>query len=54
MLLDAGGDGEDVGVEDDVLWRKADLFRQKAIAALNGTDLDGRTLKVNIAKERSR
>ena len=27
---------------------------QKAIAALNGTDLDGRTLKVNIAKERSR
>jgi hypothetical protein len=24
MLLDAGGDGEDIGIEDDVLGRKAD------------------------------
>ena len=26
VLLDAGGDGEDVGVEDDVLGREADLL----------------------------
>jgi hypothetical protein len=25
VLLDAGGDGEDVGIEDDVLGREADL-----------------------------
>ena len=28
VLLDAGGDGEDVRVEDDVLGREADLLRR--------------------------
>jgi hypothetical protein len=30
VLLDAGGDGEDVGVEDDVFRREADLFGEQA------------------------
>ena len=29
VLLDAGGDGEHVGVEDDVFGREADLFGQQ-------------------------
>ncbi len=33
VLLDAGGDGEDVGVEDDVLGREADLIDQDAVGA---------------------
>ena len=33
VLLDAGGDGEDVGVEDDVLRREADLFGQDLVGA---------------------
>ena len=33
VLLDAGGDGEDVGVEDDVLGREADLLDQDAPGA---------------------
>ena len=37
VLLDAGGDGEDVGVEDDVLRRHPDLFCQDAVGA--GADL---------------
>ena len=31
MFLDAGGDGEDVGVEDDVLGRKADHLGQQLV-----------------------
>ena len=38
VLLDAGGDGEDVGVEDDVLGREADLLGQEPVGA--GADLD--------------
>jgi hypothetical protein len=34
VLFDAGGDREDVGVEDDVLGREADLVDQDAIGAL--------------------
>ena len=33
VLLDAGRDGEDVGVEDDVLGRKAGLLGQKLVGA---------------------
>ena len=33
VLLDAGGDGEDVGVEDDVLGREADLLGEDAVGA---------------------
>ena len=39
VLLDAGGDREDVRVEDDVLRREADLLRQDAIGALADLDL---------------
>jgi hypothetical protein len=34
VLLDAGRDGEDVRVEDDVLGREADLLGQQPVGAL--------------------
>ena len=34
VLLHAGGDGEDVGIEDDVLGRQADFFGQQLVGAL--------------------
>ena len=39
VLFDAGGDGEDVGVEDDVLGRETDLLNQQAIGARANVDL---------------
>ena len=33
MFLDAGGDGEDVRIEDDVLRREADFFGEDAVGA---------------------
>ncbi len=39
VLLHAGGDGEDVGVEDDVFGRKADLVDQDPVGALADADL---------------
>ena len=39
VLLDAGGDGEDVGIEDDVLGREADLVDEDAVGALADADL---------------
>ena len=39
VLLDAGGDGENVGIEDDVFGRKADLVHQDAVGALADADL---------------
>ncbi len=39
VLLDAGGDGEDVRVEDDVFRREADLFGQYPVGALADLDL---------------
>ena len=39
MLVHAGGDGEDVGVEDDVFRRKADLVDEDAVGALADADL---------------
>ena len=47
VLLDAGGDGEDVGVEDDVLGREADLLGQELVGA--GADLDLARLGVGLA-----
>src|SRR5690606_22121353 len=38
MLLDAGGDGEDVGVKDDVLGRETDLLGEELVGA--GADAD--------------
>jgi hypothetical protein len=39
VLFDAGGHGKDVGVEDDVLGREADLIDQHAVGALADLDL---------------
>ena len=39
VLLDAGRDREDVGIEDDVLGRKADLLGQQLVGALADRDL---------------
>ena len=39
MLFDAGRDGEDVGVEDDVFGRKADFVNQDAVSALADLNL---------------
>ena len=39
VLLDAGGDGEDVGIEDDVRRGEADLVHQQLVAARADRDL---------------
>jgi hypothetical protein len=39
VLLDAGGDREDVRVEDDVLGREADLLDQQPVGARADLDL---------------
>ena len=39
MLLDAGRDREDVGIEDDVLGREADLLGQELVGARADLDL---------------
>ena len=39
VLLDAGRDREDVGIEDDVLGRKAGLFGEKLVGARADRDL---------------
>ena len=39
VLLHAGGDGEDVGIEDDVFGRKADFVDEDAVGALADADL---------------
>ncbi len=47
VFLDAGGDREDIGVEDDVLGREADLVHQDVVGA--GADLDLALLGVGLA-----
>ena len=47
MLLQAGGDREDVRVEDDVLGRKAGLLRQQVVGA--PADLDAPLERVGLA-----
>ena len=47
MLLQAGGDREDVGIEDDVFRRKADLVHQDVVGAL--ADLDLALARVGLA-----
>ena len=47
VLLDAGRDREDVGIEDDVLGREADLVDQDVVGA--GADLDLALLGVGLA-----
>ena len=47
VLLDAGRDGEDVGIEDDVLGREADLLGQQLVGP--GADLDLARLGVGLA-----
>ena len=41
VLLDAGADGEDVGIENDVLGREADLVDEEAISAFADADFFG-------------
>ena len=47
VRLDAGGDGEDVGVEDDVLGREAHLHGQDPVGPL--ADLDAALERVGLA-----
>src|ERR671932_1738111 len=47
VLLDAGGDGEDVGVEDDVLWWEANPLGKDTVGA--STDLDLPLLCIRLA-----
>ena len=47
VFLDAGGDGKDVGIEDDVLGRHADLFGQDFVGP--GTDIEHARLAVRLA-----
>ena len=44
MLLDAGGDREDVGVEDDVLGGEADLVDEDVVGALRRSPCGARRL----------
>ncbi len=46
MLLDAGGDGEDVGIEDDVLGREADLLGQEFVGALADVEFPCRRVRL--------
>ncbi len=39
VLLHAGGNGEDIGIEDDVFRRKADFVDQNSVGALADADL---------------
>ncbi len=52
VLLDAGRDREDVGVEDDVFGREADLLGQELVGAR--ADLDLARLGVGLALSRRR
>ena len=48
VLLDAGGDGEDVRIEDDVFRRKADLLGQELVGAL--ADLEFALRRLGLAR----
>ena len=39
VFFDSGGDGEDVWVEDDVLWVEADFIYEDVVGALADVDL---------------
>ena len=51
VLGDAGGDCEDVGIEDDVLGRQADLFGQQAVGALADRELALRRFRLALLVE---
>ena len=51
VLFDAGGDGEDVGVEDDVFRREADLVDQQAIGALADLGLASESIRLALLVE---
>ena len=48
MLLDAGADGEDVGVEDDVLWSEPGDIGEQPVGA--GRDLDATLRALRLAR----
>ncbi len=52
VLLDPGGDREDVGIEDDVLRRKADLLGEDAIRALTDLHLARSRIGLSLLVER--
>ena len=51
VLLDAGGDGEDVGIEDDVFRREADLLGQELVGALADLEFARRGLGLALLVE---
>ena len=52
VLLDAGGDGEDVRIEDDVLGREADPLGEQPVAALADRELALRGVRLPLLVER--
>src|SRR5580765_2838563 len=46
VFVDSGGDGEDVWVEDDVLWRKADFLGQNPIRASANFDFSFKGIRL--------
>ena len=47
MLLDTGGHGKDIGVEDDIFRREIGLFGEQLVGA--GADLDLACLRVRLS-----
>lgn len=52
VFLDAGRNGEDVGIEDDVLGRKTDLFRQQIVGPLANLEFALRRFRLTRFVER--
>lgn len=52
VLFDAGGDGEDVGIENDVLGRKTNLINEDAVGAFADADLAFQTVSLTVFVER--
>ena len=51
VLLDAGGHGEDVGIEDDVFGREADLLGEQLVGALADLEFARRRLGLALLVE---
>jgi hypothetical protein len=52
VLLDTGGDGEDVGIEDDVFRREVELTRQQFVGALNRSRPCARRCRPGLVRRR--
>src|SRR3546814_11852786 len=51
VLLDPGGDGEDIRIEDNVLGRESDLLGQDLVGASADSDLALRSEERRVGKE---